>query len=130
MKASAGEAERRARAALGSSATTRLHAKTFATDRNRIFVGSFNFDPRSARLNTEMGLVIDSADLAGRLSKAFDGEIPQLAYRVRPAAGTDCIEWVERTASGETRHAVEPGTTAMQRATIELLSLLPIDWLL
>lgn len=38
----------------------RLHAKTFAVDDARIFIGSFNFDPRSARLNTEMGFVIES----------------------------------------------------------------------
>src|SRR5690606_40679097 len=39
----------------GSSGSS-LHGKTFAVDGQRIFVGSFNFDPRSANLNTELGL--------------------------------------------------------------------------
>src|SRR5690606_36067072 len=47
----------------GSSASS-LHAKTFAVDGARVFVGSFNFDPRSANLNTEMGFLIDSPVLA------------------------------------------------------------------
>ena len=44
---------------LGSSGSS-LHAKTFSADRSRLFVGSFNFDPRSRKLNTELGFVIDS----------------------------------------------------------------------
>jgi putative cardiolipin synthase len=47
----------------GSSGAS-LHAKTFAVDGTRVFVGSFNFDPRSAKLNTEMGLVVESPALA------------------------------------------------------------------
>ena len=53
---------------IGKHSTAGLHAKTFAVDRRRVFVGSFNFDPRSAKLNTEMGVIIDSASLAERLS--------------------------------------------------------------
>jgi putative cardiolipin synthase len=125
------EAEKKAKAKFGSGATTRLHAKTFASDGARIFVGSFNFDPRSARLNTEMGLVIDSADLARRLANAFDASIPDLAYELRPATGgSGCARWIERTPAGEVSYDVEPGTTASQRAALEFMSLLPIDWLL
>ncbi len=51
------------RQASGNSSAS-LHAKTFQLDGKRIFVGSFNFDPRSAVLNTEMGMVIDSPELA------------------------------------------------------------------
>ena len=58
------------------SASAGLHAKTFAVDRSRIFVGSFNFDQRSALLNTEMGLVIDSPTLAQRLAETFDTLVP------------------------------------------------------
>jgi putative cardiolipin synthase len=52
---------------IGDSATS-VHAKTFSVDRSRIFVGSFNLDPRSDRLNTEMGVIIASPALAERLS--------------------------------------------------------------
>jgi putative cardiolipin synthase len=112
----------------GEGRPTSLHAKTFAIDRERIFVGSFNFDPRSAQLNTELGIVIDSPVLARRLAAAFDNNVPPNAYEVRPAG--DCVEWIERTGAGEVRHAVEPETTAAQRALIQVLGALPIEWLL
>jgi putative cardiolipin synthase len=56
---------------MGSSSASSLHAKTFAVDQARVFVGSFNFDPRSAHLNTEMGFVIDSPALAQQVHDAF-----------------------------------------------------------
>ena len=90
---------------------------------------SFNFDQRSAHLNTEMGLLLDSPALGRRLTAAFDEDVPRVAYEVRlaPAGG---LEWVERGASGETRHADEPGAGALRRGWIWFLSLLPIEWLL
>ena len=111
----------------GSDAS--LHAKTFSIDRSRIFVGSFNFDPRSAHLNTEMGLLLDSAALAGRLAGAFDEDMQRVAYEVRLTSSGD-LEWLERGAAGETRHADEPGTGPLRHAWIWFLSLLPIEWLL
>ena len=114
----------------GSSSSAGLHAKTFAVDRERIFVGSFNFDQRSAHLNTEMGMVIASPVLAQGLADVFDTTARAIAYEVRIAADGRSLEWIERTASGEKVHATEPGTTWSQRAKVEWLSLLPIEWLL
>ena len=74
-----------------------------------------------------MGLVIDSPALARRLATFFDVEVPTLAYEARPATSGACVEWIERTATGDIRHAVEPGSRASQRATVEFLSVLPID---
>jgi phosphatidylserine/phosphatidylglycerophosphate/cardiolipin synthase-like enzyme len=114
----------------GSSGASSLHAKTFAADDARIFVGSFNFDPRSALLNTEMGLVISSPPLAQRLAAAFERIVPQNAYEVRPVAGDACIEWVERGPTGETRYESEPGAGLARRAWLGFLMLLPLDWML
>jgi putative cardiolipin synthase len=69
------------RRGIGSSSDSGLHAKTFAADRQRIFIGSFNLDPRSARLNTEMGVVLDSAPLASHLSDLFANEFPATSTR-------------------------------------------------
>jgi putative cardiolipin synthase len=115
---------------LGSGASAALHAKAFAVDRRRIFVGSFNFDQRSALLNTEMGLVIDSPSLARKLAAFFDVDAPAVAYEVRLAPGGHDLEWIERTPTGEVRHLVEPGTRWYLRTGVEMLSLLPIEWLL
>jgi len=109
----------------GGSSDASLHAKTLAVDRSRIFVGSFNFDPRSARLNTEMGVVLESAALATRLSAALDRDLASAAYEVRLSADGS-LEWIE----GATRHASEPGTGLLRRLWIHFLSILPIEWLL
>ena len=58
------------------AAPVRLHAKTFCGGSVRFFVGSFNFDPRSAQLNTELGFVIDSPVLAQKIEAAFNSSIP------------------------------------------------------
>jgi putative cardiolipin synthase len=114
----------------GMSSAASLHAKTFAADGERIFVGSFNFDLRSALLNTEMGLVISSPALAGRLGTVFDDFVPANAYEVRAKASGACVEWIERTASGDVSHETEPLSGWGRRAWLGFLELLPVDWLL
>jgi putative cardiolipin synthase len=114
----------------GSSSSAGLHAKTFAVDRSRIFVGSFNFDQRSARLNTEMGLVIDSPAFAQALAERLETTAPLVAYQVRLGPDGRSLEWIERTASGETIYDTEPGTSWFRRRSVDFLSILPVDWLL
>jgi cardiolipin synthase C len=112
----------------GSSASS-LHAKTFGIDGSRAFIGSFNFDPRSARLNTELGFIIDSPTLARDIAEAFETGIPAQSYEVRLAADGS-LYWIERKGNALLRHDIEPGTTLVQRLGVWFLSLLPIDWLL
>jgi putative cardiolipin synthase len=117
--------ERRAVEISGSSKAG-LHAKTYAVDQRAIFVGSFNLDPRSARLNTEMGLLIDSSALAKKLAGTVDAAYPAVAYRVTLAEdGT--LRWAD--GSGEV-FDVDPGTGRWRRALVEIGSWLPIEWLL
>jgi putative cardiolipin synthase len=121
--------EDRAKGKAGASSGASLHAKTFGVDRSRIFIGSFNLDPRSARLNTEVGVVLESPALATRLSDAFDRGIPS-AYEVRLTADGQGVEWIEQTAGGEVRHSSTPGAGALRMLYINLLRVLPIEWLL
>jgi putative cardiolipin synthase len=111
---------------LGGSSSASLHAKTFAVDGARAFVGSFNFDPRSARLNTEMGVVIESPALARGIAEWFDTRVPLLAYEVKLTDDGD-LYWIERTESGEKRHDTEPGAGFFLRSWVGFLSLLPIE---
>jgi putative cardiolipin synthase len=106
-----------------------LHAKTFLVDRSRVFVGSFNFDPRSARLNTEMGFVIESAALARAIGDALRRDMPDRAYKVRLGKG-GVPEWVERRDGREVVHGAEPGTGFWRRAAVSVLGVLPVEWLL
>jgi putative cardiolipin synthase len=129
LKPAVEDAETRERNKKGSSAA-RLHAKTFQVDGEIVFAGSFNFDPRSALLNTEMGLVIRSPVLAKRLAETFDTLVAQNAYEVRARDGDPCIEWIEHTPAGEVRYDTEPHVGWGRRTWIDFLTLLPIDWLL
>jgi len=117
------------RRGIGKSSDAGLHAKTFAADRQRIFIGSFNLDPRSARLNTEMGVVLDSPRLASRLSGLFDQAIPRTQYEVR-LNKEDSVEWVEQANGGEVIHNASPETGVLRRIWIRFLSMLPIEWML
>jgi putative cardiolipin synthase len=106
-----------------------VHAKTFSVDRASVFIGSFNFDPRSARLNTELGFVIDSPALAKKVAHAFTSPIPARAYKVRVGEeGT--LQWVEQRGGKRLVHDEEPGTSLWQRFLVSLLSVLPIESLL
>jgi putative cardiolipin synthase len=114
--------------ATGSS-TSSLHSKTIAVDRLHVFIGSFNFDQRSANINTEMGFVIDSPVLADRISKSFDVRVPAEAYEVR-LSPEHKVYWLEKKDGTVVRHDIEPGTSAEQRTGVGLMAMLPIDWLL
>ncbi len=123
-----GDAPRARVGPLGSSGSS-LHAKTFGVDGGRVFVGSFNLDPRSIELNTEMGFVIDSAALAGELDARLSQAMPGSAYEVKLEPDGKMV-WLERTGQGIRRHETEPGTSVWRRASVRVLSWLPIDWLL
>jgi putative cardiolipin synthase len=120
--------ERQMTGPFGSS-TSSLHAKTSAVDQSRVVVGSFNFDPRSAHLNTEMGFVIDSPALAQKIVAAFDSSIPAKAYQVHLTENED-LYWIEHQQDEVVRHDTEPGTSVWHRVGVWFVSLLPIDWLL
>jgi putative cardiolipin synthase len=111
------------------SSTSSLHSKTFSVDRLHVFIGSFNFDQRSAQLNTEMGFVIDSPVLADRIATAFDQRIPAEAYEVRLSPEHQ-LYWLEQRGKTVLRHDVEPGTSFGERVGVAFMSMLPIEWLL
>jgi putative cardiolipin synthase len=118
----------RDRGLAGSSAST-LHAKTFAVDGARVFVGSFNFDPRSARLNTETGMVIESPRLATMIADVLERDMVDRAYRVRLDAHGH-LEWIERVEGRDVVHRSEPSGGPLREAVISAFSWLPIEWLL
>jgi putative cardiolipin synthase len=114
-----------ARPALSASSPS-LHAKTFAVDDERLFVGSFNFDPRSVALNTELGFLIDSPALATAMRETLAQKARQRAYTVRN--GEDGLVWEEQESTGKrVVHTTEPGTTAFQRGIVRVMSWLPIE---
>jgi cardiolipin synthase C len=121
--AAAGRRDARALGPFGSSGGS-LHAKTFAVDGRLIYVGSLNFDQRSLRLNTEMGVVIRSERLARHLHDSFSERMPDLAYR--PALQGLRLVWRD----GDRMIRPEPGASLMRRAQLALVNRLPVEWLL
>ncbi len=113
---------------LGSSGAS-LHAKTFAVDGERVFVGSFNFDPRSALLNTELGFVIHSAEFARLIERKFESEVPRRSYTLRLSEHGE-VEWLDTAHTPPVVHTTEPNSRWWSRAMLRLLAWLPIDRLL
>lgn len=106
-----------------------LHAKTIGIDHSRVFIGSFNFDPRSDRYNTEIGFVIESQSLARRLAEVFSTQLPDYTYLVRLDAQGH-LAWEERRGGEVVVHSREPGASFWKRSAVTLLGWLPIEWLL
>ncbi|KAK0335481.1 phospholipase D family protein [Sphingobium yanoikuyae] len=115
-------------AALRSHAST-LHAKTFSVDGERLFIGSFNLDPRSIELNTELGFVIHSPDLAKQVGSVFERLAPAAAYELR-LQEDGRLSWVERHDDEEIVHTEEPNMTLGDHLMIGVAQRLPIQWLL
>ena len=89
-----------------------IHAKTLVVDGATAYIGTFNFDPRSENLNTEVGVVIRDARLAAAVQAAIEVDMaPANAWN----AATD-----------------DPDQYASigKRAKVRLLQLLPLRPLL
>lgn len=109
-----------------------LHAKLFVFDRQRLFIGSMNFDQRSMHLNTEMGLIIDSPALAEQVAARFDAMVQplnsyRLALRPNDAGGAPSLAWYTQENGKAVMYDAEPARSDWQRVKVNVLSLLPLD---
>jgi len=105
-----------------------LHAKLMVFDREHLYIGSMNFDQRSHALNTELGLIIDSPELARQTVERFNAMTrPESAYSVRFAQSGNRLLWHFRERGQDVDQASEPARNAWQRFKVRLISLLPID---
>jgi len=113
---------------LFGSGRASLHTKAFLIDKSQGFVGSFNFDPRSVSLNTEMGILFECAEISAKMASLFEEEITlQMSYHVR-LDGRGNLAW--RTVSEQGVPILlhqEPETRWGRRAFVRLVSLLPIE---
>lgn len=114
------------KAGLFGSSGSSLHAKTFAKDAEKVFVGSFNFDPRSANLNTEMGYLIHHPGFSQELHTVFDQNLESLSYRL---VLTEKGELGWQRSNGEVL-TKEPGQGFWSQLWLTFLGRLPIEWLL
>ncbi|MBS0564323.1 MAG: phospholipase D family protein [Proteobacteria bacterium] len=114
---------------LGKSAAS-LHAKTLVLDDDRVFVGSFNFDPRSTFLNCEMGFLVRCPSLAAMMRASVDGDLAGASWRVeRQPDGRLTWSSVGEGGKAEIR-PYEPGTNLAKRVALAVIGLLPVEWLM
>lgn len=100
-----------------------LHVKAMVIDRERAFIGSMNLDPRSARLNTEMGVVIDSPGLAAELAAAMERDMSaQNAWRITQDGNGDLV-WT----AGERVSRIQPARSLWQRVEDLVFMAFPRD---
>jgi putative cardiolipin synthase len=104
-----------------------LHAKSLVFDRQSVFIGSFNLDPRSATLNTEIGVMIDSPEIAGQVGELMDeGVASGSAYHVTLDTN-DNLVWTAETDGATVRYDTDPGTSFWQRFVVGVARLLPVQ---
>jgi putative cardiolipin synthase len=114
--------QRASRLGFIGSSTGRLHAKTAVIDRSLVFIGSMNLDPRSATKNTELGMIVESAELAKEVLRVIHISKLQSAYRVRLAPDQRTLEWLTMDDEKEIILTTEPDSTFFLRLQNFLLS--------
>ncbi|MFJ2685522.1 phospholipase D family protein [Pseudomonas sp. NPDC087342] len=86
-----------------------LHSKAMIFDQQKSFIGSFNFDPRSVLWNTEVGVLVDSPELAAHVRElALQGMAPPLSYEAKLQNGQ--IVWVTEDNGQMHTLTKEPGS--------------------
>jgi len=109
-----------------------LHTKAFVVDRELVAIGSFNVDPRSIALNTEVVILVESPELAVQVLEYMDtGVQPENSYRVMletdKETGTERLVWITEIDGEEVRYYSEPEVGLWRRFSIWFMGLLPIE---
>jgi putative cardiolipin synthase len=101
-----------------------LHTKGILIDRKRVFVGSLNLDPRSIDINTEMGLLVDSAEMVAGMTDSVREHIPLVAYQVKMDEDRK-LSWHAIIDGREVIESKEPQTTAWDRFKAWFMKIVP-----
>jgi putative cardiolipin synthase len=135
------EGESSPRAGLfGSQSRASLHAKAYVIDRSILVIGSMNLDPRSAKLNTELALVIHSKPIAEEAAKLFENGIsPKVSWQVelasaavteelrRTGAPQSGLVWITEENGSLVTYNFDPEAGLYRNAMTGLFMMLPVD---
>jgi len=114
--------QKRARFHPFRSSNASLHAKAVVIDQKTVFIGSLNMDARSARFNSELGIVIRSADIARQVTNLLDDISTDGSYRLSLQDHSNRIEWSSGEPGAETHWFIDPETTRWQRFALKALA--------
>ena len=107
-----------------------LHTKAVIVDRQLLFLGSLNFDPRSIDINTEMGLFLDSAEAATGFAQEVEDDLPLFTYRLALSEDVTDQSPLEWHYAGDGEVSIkkwEPETGFWRNFTADFLRLLPLE---
>ncbi len=103
-----------------------LHAKVYIADKKTAIVGSLNFDPRSAQLNTEVALLVHSETIAKQLSDLYENVIlPKSSYRLALEHGK--VAWHSEEKGRKKVYYIEPDASPWRRLQAFLIDFLPVE---
>jgi len=126
----------------GRKAKSGLHAKVYMFDRKKVFIGSFNFDPRSININTEVGVIYKIPEMANYIAtNVFDEGVKEGAYKVvlevEKSDDTDAdsdfdteqyrVVWIGYKDGKEVRYYMDPETSVWRRLLENIYAILPIE---
>ena len=107
--------------------TAGLHTKALVFDDETLFIGSFNLDPRSANINTEAGVYVESPELAAQVLAYMDeGVLPENSYRLMLDDNGDLV-WITENDGVEVRYDKDPLSTFGQRFMSGFIGILPVE---
>ena len=111
----------------GGRSKAALHTKAVVFDRESLFIGSYNLDPRAAEINTEAGVYVESPELARQVVAYMDeGVLPENSYRVELDDGGNLV-WITEKDGREVRYSNEPESTFWQRFVAGFVKMLGIE---
>jgi len=104
-----------------------LHTKAIVFDREAVFIGSFNLDPRSAGINTEAGIYVESRELARQvIDYMVEGIEPENAFRVL-LDDDGKLRWLIERDGFRLHYEKDPNSRWYQRWLAGLIRLLPVE---
>jgi putative cardiolipin synthase len=114
-----------------ASGSVSLHAKYMVLDQRYVFIGSANLDPRSENLNTEIGIMVDSEELAKQTTQLFErATSAENCYKLSLDKEKDGIIWQTLNNGKKAQYRHDPGASLFKKIAVFLWSLLPIEKLL
>jgi putative cardiolipin synthase len=110
-----------------ADAAAAIHTKSFVLDGKQALIGSFNFDPRSRDLNSEIGLVVNDEGFSRQVIEHMDQEFePANSYRLFLNENGK-LRWEVQTGDGMEIHTHDPGASIWRRMAARMMSWLPIE---
>lgn len=131
LKPSAQHFREKTRAFMKGMSNSSLHAKYMVIDKRYAFIGSANIDPRSKNLNTEIGIMVDSKELAELTRELFDKTSSlENSYQISINDSNNKLSWLTDENGKIKNYTSEPNATFPRRLAVFFLSLLPLESLL